>query len=99
MAAFCMILPSSSSTARFPTNNASKYSVAVDDAEELKGNWEVAIAQMTYSNCLYTFNNETIKVEQPRTLVTQCDYGCRVTIPTTTENRYSSKWPKDIFRG
>ena len=79
---FSLILPSNSSTNRFPANNAASFSIAYDDAERLHGNWEVAISHVVYSNCLYTFNNETIKIEQERSRVNEWEYGCRVTVPT-----------------
>ena len=86
---FSLILPSNSSVNRFPANNASSFSIAYDDAERLQGNWEVAISHVVYSNCLYLFNNEIIKIDQERTRVIEWESGCRVTVPaklnTTTD--------------
>ena len=83
---FYHILPSNSAKDRFPSNNAAQFSIPIDDTQRLTGQWEVAVAQLTFSNCLYTFDNETISIAEARTRAYQCDTGCRITIP---------KWPKD----
>ena len=83
--AFYHILLSHAARNRFPHNNAAKFSIPVDDAQQLTGEWEVAIAQLAYSNCLYTFNNEVITIREKCTSAYQCNKGCRVYIP---------QWPK-----
>lgn len=80
------ILPSNSAKDRFPSNNAAQFSIPIDDTQRLNGQWEVAVAQLTFSNCIYTFDNETISITEPRTRANQCDTGCRIPIP---------KWPKE----
>ena len=75
------ILPSDSAKNRFPNNKAAQFSIPIDDAQQLNGRWEVAVAQLSYSNCLYTFDHETITIGEPTTAAYQCDRGCRVTIP------------------
>ena len=83
---FYHILPSDSAKDRFPNNRAAKFSIPVNDAQLLNGQWEVAIAQLTYSNCLYTFNQETISIGELRTKAYQCDTGCRIYIPSWSKN-------------
>ena len=56
---FYHILPSDSAKNRFPNNKAAEFSIPIDDTQQLTGLWEVAVAQLTYSNCLYTFDRET----------------------------------------
>ena len=57
---FYHILPSDSAKDRFPNNKAAQFSIPIDGAQHLEGHWEVAVAQLSFSNCLYTFDNETI---------------------------------------
>ena len=58
---FYHVLPSNSSPDTFPSNNASYYSTPLIKPHDFSGNWEVAITNLTHSNCIYTFNNETAK--------------------------------------
>ena len=82
---YTAILPSNSSLDRFPNNNASSFSIAYDDVEDLRGNWEVAISDVVYSNCINTFSNETVQISEPGERVKQWENGCRVYIPTQKE--------------
>ena len=75
------ILPSDAAKDRFPNNNAAHFTIPIDSGQQLSGQWEVAIVQLSHSNCLYTFNGETIDIGEPRTKAYQCDTGCRVYIP------------------
>ena len=52
---FYHILPSDSAKDRFPNNKAAQFSIPIDGAQHLDGQWEVAVAQLSFSNCLYTF--------------------------------------------
>ena len=63
---FYHILLSDAAKTRFPDNHAAKFSIPIDDAQQLSGEWEVAIAQLVYSNCLYTFNGEVITIAEKR---------------------------------
>ena len=83
---FYHILPSNTAKDRFPRNKAAQYSIPIDDVQQLDGQWEVAVAQLTYSNCLYTFDHETISIEEGRSRAYQCDTGCRIPIPSWTNN-------------
>ena len=85
---FYHILLSSAAKNRFPHNQAAKFSIPVDDVQQLNGQWEVAIAQLAYSNCLYTFDHEMMTIEEKCTSAYQCRSGCRVYIPpSTTKDR------------
>ena len=90
---FCHILPSGAAKEIFPDNNASSFSIPIDDAETLTGDWQVAIAQLSYSNCLYTFVNEVIRINESRTYAYQCETGCRIHIPRWPA---SAKQRKDV---
>ena len=63
---FYHILPSDSAKDRFPNNNAAQFSIPIDGAQHLEGQWEVAVAQLSFSNCIYTFDNETITIGESR---------------------------------
>ena len=82
---FSKILPSNSSVNRFPNNNASSFSIAFDDAEELRGNWEVAVSHVVYSNCLYTFSEESVIIQEGEKTVDRLGKSCRVIVPMHTE--------------
>jgi len=61
---FYHILPSNTSPNYFPKNNASQYSTPVDNPYDLSGSWELALMNMTYTNCVKTFNNDTMVVKE-----------------------------------
>ena len=82
---FYHILPSDSAKDRFPNNKAAQFSIPIDGAQHLEGQWEVAVAQLSFSNCLYTFDNESISIGEPRTKAYQCDSGCRIQLPSWTK--------------
>lgn len=85
------ILPSDAAKERFPNNHAAQFSIPIDDGQQLTGQWEVAMVQLSHSNCLYTFNGETIDIGEPRTKAYQCDTGCRIHIPRwRTKDRAST---------
>ena len=58
------ILPSNAAPNYFPDNHAASFSTPVPNAYNLEGNWEVALMNVTHSNCLDTFNHETFTVEE-----------------------------------
>lgn len=68
---FYHILLSSAAKGRFPDNQAAKFSIPIDDIQQLSGEWEVAIAQLAYSNCLYTFNREVMTIREKKSLTTK----------------------------
>ena len=82
---FYHILPSDSAKDRFPNNKAAQFSIPIDGAQHLEGQWEVAVAQLSFSNCLYTFDNETISIGESRTKAYQHDFGCRINLPSWTK--------------
>ena len=88
---------SNASKSRFPDNTAAQFTIPIDDAQQLTGEWEVAIAQLSYSNCLYTFNNEVITLKEKRTKAYQCDEGCRVYIPRWSDEMKRSDVTKFII--
>ena len=59
---FYHILPSDAAKDRFPNNKAAEFSIPIDDTQQLTGQWEVVVAQLTYSSSLYTFDHETITI-------------------------------------
>ena len=65
---FYHILPSNTSPAYFPANNASQYSTPIENAYDVAGSWELALMNMTYSNCINTFNNDVITIDRHNTI-------------------------------
>ena len=48
----------------FPQNHTSAYSTPVTNDYHLKGKWEVALLNITYSECVNTFHQDDIIVEK-----------------------------------
>ena len=96
---FYHILPSDTAKSRFPHNCAAQFSIPVDDNQQLSGAWEVGLAQLAYSNCLYTFDHETITIKERHVHASQCDTGCRVYIPKwpTTDRKSVNKFIADFL--
>lgn len=65
---FYHILPSNTSPTYFPKNNASQYSTPVENPYDLSGSWELALMNMTYANCVKTFNNDVMVVDETCTV-------------------------------
>ncbi|MEL7307291.1 MAG: hypothetical protein AAGK05_05060 [Pseudomonadota bacterium] len=61
---FYHVLSSSVNVDAFPQNHASKFSTPIHNPYDLEGNWEVALINFTHSNCLNTFANEMLTVEE-----------------------------------
>ena len=61
---FHYILPSNACPKVFPKNSGSKYSTAIPDTISLAGRWEVALMGITCSNCVNTFHNDIITIEE-----------------------------------
>ena len=49
-----VILPSDAAKDRFPNNKAAEFSIPIDDAQQLTGQWEVAVAQSLTFQCVNT---------------------------------------------
>lgn len=62
---FYHVLASNVSLNIFPNNNASKFSTPLQNPYEMKGKYEVALVNMTYSGCVNTFNNDELKTMLP----------------------------------
>ena len=65
---FYHVLPSNSCLNYFPNNNASKFSTPIDNPYVLPDEWEIALTNLCHSNCVYTFNNDKIIVEETVTI-------------------------------
>lgn len=61
---FHHILPSNVAPNVFPKNNASDFNTPLDNPYDLKGGWEVALQNVTYSGLIYTFNNEKMIISE-----------------------------------
>ena len=59
---FYHILPSHSASSSYPNNNASSYTIPIQPPYILDEKWEVALMNVTHSNCINTFANETVTV-------------------------------------
>ena len=59
---FYHILPSHSSSSTYPNNNASSFTIPIQPPYILDENWEVALMNLTHSNCINTFANESISI-------------------------------------
>ncbi|MEL7308396.1 MAG: hypothetical protein AAGK05_11365 [Pseudomonadota bacterium] len=62
---FHHVLASNVSPNIFPNNNASKFSTPLHHPYEMKGKYEVALMNMTYSACVNTFSNDELKTVLP----------------------------------
>ena len=60
---FYHILTSNVAPETFPNNCASQFSTPIHNPHDLNGKWEVALTQMTHSNCVNTFNGENFVIE------------------------------------
>ena len=81
---FYHILPSNTSPETFPNNHASEYSTPITNAHQLNGNWEVALVNATHSNCINSFNNDTLTIQHKKVNLTQITkpVSLKVTLPT-----------------
>lgn len=59
---FYHILPSHSSSSTYPNNDASSFTIPIQPPYILDENWEVALMNLTHSNCINTFDNESISI-------------------------------------
>ena len=59
---FYHILSSNTSPNTFPENHTSLYNTPMSNADVWNGHWEVAILSMSHSNCINTFNHDTLTV-------------------------------------
>ena len=84
---FYHILPSNTSPETFPANNASAFSTLIENPYLLQGNWEVALVNLTHSNCIYTFNDENIKVTTLTNDLCKIVKHCLFKLPTPTKRK------------
>lgn len=56
------VLPSNTSPETFPKNHASFFSTPIMNPLLFDGDWEVAVLNITHSNCINTLNKDTMKV-------------------------------------
>ena len=61
---FYHVLPSNSSSEFFPNNHASEFSTPIIKPYSLKGEWNVALMNISYNSCIYTFDNDIITVNE-----------------------------------
>ena len=59
---FYHILPSHSSSSTYPKNDASLFTIPIEPPYILDENWEVGLMNLTHSNCIDTFANESITI-------------------------------------
>lgn len=85
---FYHVLPSNSSKEAFPDNNASEYRTTVPTPYRLDGDWEVAVMSMTHSNCIYTFANDAIEIEE--------ESDTTSSLPTTSPSVNKIDWNKIV---
>ena len=96
---FYHILPSNTSPDTFPENHASSYSTPIVNPDMLDGEWEVALLSVSHSNCINTFNHDTLtltdtsgdllRISKPTKLM--------VPIPKTTFSN-DEAYIKDVIR-
>lgn len=80
---FYHILPSHSSTSTYPNNNASSFTIPIQPPYILDENWEVALMNLTHSNCIDTFVNEDISIYEKfedYTILRKLSYPIKVTL-------------------
>jgi hypothetical protein len=61
---FFHVLPSNVAPDTFPDNNASKYSTPNTNPYSMKGNWDMALMNITYSSSVHTFHHDVMHVER-----------------------------------
>ena len=61
---FHYVLPSNTSPNVFPNNSAASFSTPIHDLISLRGKWELALTSASFSNCINTFHNDVITLEE-----------------------------------
>ena len=61
---FYHILPSNGASDTFPNNHASSFSIPIEPPYILNEKWEVALMNVTHSNCINTFAGEAITITE-----------------------------------
>ena len=89
---FFHVLPSNVAPEFFPTNNAASFSTPVLNAYNLDGDWEVALMNLTHSNCIDTFANEKLTVEERNITIDRYKnlkepYTIRLSLPKKTDRQ------------
>ena len=90
---FYHVLPSNSSMGAFPENTASSYRTTVATPYRLEGDWEVAVMALTHSNCINTFNNDLVEIQELIPVLT------KVKSPTEVEIEWSDASKKMAAEG
>ena len=89
---FFHVLPSNVAPEFFPANNAASFSTPVSNAYNLDGDWEVALMNLTHSNCIDTFANEKMTVEESNLSLERLKdlnqpYTIRLSLPKKTDRK------------
>ena len=89
---FFHVLPSNAAPEFFPANNAASFSTPISNAYKLDGDWEVALLNLTHSNCIDTFANEKMTVEESNLSLDQFKdlkqpYTIRLSLPKKTDRQ------------
>lgn len=89
---FFHVLPSNVAPEFFPSNNAASFSTPVSNAYNLDGDWEVALMNLTHSNCIDTFANEKMTVEERNLSLNHFKdlkqpYTIRLSLPNKTDRQ------------
>ena len=89
---FFHVLPSNAASEYFPVNNAASFSTPISNAYNLDGDWEVALMNLTHSNCIDTFANEKMTVEESNLSLNRFKdlkqpYTIRLNLPEKTDRQ------------
>ena len=89
---FFHVLPSNAAPEYFPANNAASFSTPIPNAYNLDGDWEVALMNLTHSNCINTFANEQMTVEESELNLNRFKdlkqpYTIRLSLPKKTDRQ------------
>ena len=88
---FYHILPSNTSPDTFPENHASSYSTPIVNPDILDGQWEVALLSVSHSNCMNTFNHDTLTLTDTSGNLEGVRIPTKVMIPPPSSNNDSSE--------
>ena len=99
---FSHVLPSNAGLKTFPKNNASAYSTPLQRPYNLTGKWEVGLQSVTYSGCINTFNDDTIKVGRMLStpeLLKEADKPLRIKLPVRKTTKDIMKEINTVLKG
>ena len=99
---FYHILPSNGAPQTYPSNHASMFSTPLDEPYILQENWEVALMNVTHSNCIDTFHDEKITIEERYTgyedLKKSSDILSVTLTPPEAKDDKGILWTKNVIR-